>query len=210
MTAKEDAAQVGTPGPGRPGGGEAGTGRNRLRLLLGLVVLVVAVVAVVLLTRPQLVHTSSWVTGTRDLDAPDNQLVYTDADGGGVVAVYTFRNDGLLPVTVRAGETDDGGTTEMVAHPRDPEATFDPANAAVVPSVTVPRGREVGVRIDLEFPECMAFGPGSGVVKDHVELRVDTAGFPRSAVVPLDNELHLRTVDGRPAADGCNGTAHVG
>jgi hypothetical protein len=185
-------------------------GRSSLLHLARLVALVVVVVAVALLTRPELVQVAAWGKGTRDAAAPGHQLAYTDAEGLGAVAVYSFVNEGLLPVTVRTGEPDDGATTEMLEYPRNPQSTFDPANATAVPAVTVPRGGTFAVRVLLDLPECLAFGPGFGVLQDEVDLRVTTVGIPRSAVVPLDNALYLRTVDGRPAADGCAESAHVG
>lgn len=178
----------------------------RLAVRLGAVALVLSlVVLAVALVRPRLEPgPASGAAGT-GLDATADAYTFTDA--AEAAAVYSVRNAGLLPVTVRSGPLDDGGAVEVL------DVTFHDADlltGAAVPARTIPAGGEVPVRVTVEWPRCAAFGPGSGVQRAEITVATTVLGMPGSAVVELSPALGLRATSAVEPADDCDGVLHVG
>jgi hypothetical protein len=173
---------------------------------LGVLAVVLAVVGLAaMVVRPQLAPgASSGALGTT-LTATAETYTFTDPDEA--AAVYSVRNAGLLPVTVRSGPLEDGGVVEVLGAAAESLDAFD---GPAVPSRAVAAGEELAVRVTAAWPRCGAFAPGSGVVRTEITVATTVLGVPGSAVVELSPTLELRATAPVEPADDCEGVLHVG
>ncbi|GAA3509569.1 hypothetical protein [Georgenia daeguensis] len=202
MAAQQTTSSVGRGLPGRFEG-------RRLAWLavgLGVLALVLAVVGLAAtVVRPQLAPgASSGALGTT-LTATAETYTFTDPDEA--AAVYSVRNAGLLPVTVRSGALEDGGVVEVLDAAAESLDAFD---GPAVPSRTVAAGEELAVRVTAAWPRCGAFAPGSGVVRTEITVATTVLGVHGSAVVELSPTLELRATAPVEPADDCEGVLHAG
>ncbi|MCK6212510.1 hypothetical protein KZX45_18390 [Georgenia sp. EYE_87] len=182
-------------------------GRHLAVLAVGLGVLALALAVVGLaaaVVRPSLALGPS--SGAVGATLTTTAEAYTFTDPDEAAAVYSVRNDSLLPVTVRSGRLEDGGAVEVLGASAGSEDFF--ARPAV-PSRTVAAGEEVAVRVTADWPPCGDFAPGSGVVRTEIIVVTTVLGVPGSAVVELSPGLGLRAAAPVEAADDCEGVLHV-
>ncbi|MPV37371.1 hypothetical protein [Georgenia subflava] len=179
---------------------------DRRPVILAALVLALALVAAVVLLPPrvgpgQLTQHGDALT----LTALDTRQAYqvTGPDPGDAVALYTFVNDGRLPVTVRAAEPgdavgDDALTVELMSYERERGVLGD-----ATPSVRVAGGEGFAVRITQDWPACLHLEAGSGITRELVDLAVTRLGLTRTVTVPLDPVLHLVTMQDRTPSESC-------
>lgn len=178
----------------------------RLAVVLGVLALVLAVAGLAAaVVRPQLAPGAySGALGTTLTTTAD---AYTFTDPDEAAAVYSVRNVGLLPVTVRSGPLEDGGAVEILDAAAD---SLDVLAGRAVPSRTVGAGEELAVRVTADWPPCGALRPGSGVLRTEITVTTTILGVPGSAVVELNPGLVLQATTPVEASGDCEGVLHVG
>ncbi len=179
----------------------------------GVVALVVGAWLVVGL-NPSL---SSSYTGAADPDAleepfgfalfgPDESTVVDPPDGT-YDGMWSFRNDGRVPVDVRLAAFEPS-TYEWRAHlfslPDDGSVT-DEVIARAADVLTVGPGESFGVQFALGFG-CAEFAGGSGTGIDSLRLDVTTLGLTRTVDVPGGTSVAIMTEKSHHPSAECDGS----
>jgi hypothetical protein len=196
---EDDAAQDG----GRPAHDDDDRGRRRTAVALrsgGAAAVALAVLGwlAVGLTPSMSPGSFFWLSEPFELTA-DGASGYEAVDPapGEAVAFLTYRNTGQAAVTVSVVAEEALVTdTALVLVPD--HGVLD-NRAGGTDRVTVPPGREVGVRQTLDLG-CLPMSAGSGVVPAVVRLDAQTLGLTRRLELPYPTQVALRSTTDRP---GC-------
>ncbi|KMM45413.1 hypothetical protein CWIS_11000 [Cellulomonas sp. A375-1] len=160
---------------------------------------------------------SSSYTGAADPDAleepfgfglfgPDESTVVDPSDGT-YDGVWSFRNDGRVPVDVRLAAFEPS-TYEWRAHlfslPDDGSVTDEIIDRAA-DVLTVGPGESFGVQFALGFG-CAEFAGGSGTGIDSLRLDVTTLGLTRTVDVPGGSSVAIMTEKSHHPFAECDGS----
>jgi hypothetical protein len=194
-------------------GDEAQPGRRRRRALLSVAtVLVLALLTAgvaVLSSKPHLTPGSfSVATPTSKVanDGYSDTKYVIDGGSGGVLHV-SVRNPSRIPVTI-LGLATTPETPSSLSQISFESYPFAPGKGVGTPqplvsSVTLGRGDEAGVLLQLRFPACIAHQKGFSEIYDAIPMRVRRLGVTRTVLVPLDRPLWVYATTDHPASGTC-------
>lgn len=140
-------------------------------------------------------------------DGYSNTKYVVDGSSGGLLRV-SVRNPSRVAVTILGLATTPQTPSSLrrVSFEADPFAPGKEVGApqALVPSVTLGRGDEAGVLLQVKFPDCLPYSKGSSLIYDAVPLRVRRLGVTRTVQMPLELPLWVYATTDHPVTGACS------